>query len=112
MCSSHASEGSKLYRSFHCFRGGLSKVHIPSSANNGSGQTTIARTNTHTEIVFIDHSPLYCSLSGTRWLFPGEPVLNSPHCYQQRATPAANELAPAGRFQMRLTLPQSPARRS
>src|SRR5262245_40735746 len=30
--SSQASEGSKLYRSFHSLRGGLSKVHMPSSA--------------------------------------------------------------------------------
>jgi hypothetical protein len=33
MWSSHSCDGSKLYFSFQAWRGGLSNVHIPSSAN-------------------------------------------------------------------------------
>src|SRR5881397_333697 len=32
MCSSHCAVGVKLYLSFNCLTGGLSNVHIPSSA--------------------------------------------------------------------------------
>src|SRR5215510_3883249 len=36
--SSHSREGSKPYFSFHCLSGGLSKVHIPSSANRAGAK--------------------------------------------------------------------------
>src|SRR5215510_6278779 len=52
--SSHSREGSKPYFSFHCLSGGLSKVHIPSSANRAGAKIKQNTMTIMMESFFID----------------------------------------------------------